>query len=136
MICSYQFFNTTHFTTSLNMSSQYGSKINQNKEDNSSKHPSKKLAKLCRIFCNMVGKKRCESKRYTDSIENHFYICINIDDNVVHSEYVSKWNGKLPWKLHHLVARTHTALASRSEIKWKYFKREWLGRKSQKNISG
>ena len=81
------------------MSSQYGSKINQNKEDNSSKHPSKKLVKLCRIFCNMVGKKRCEPKKYTDSIENHFYICINIDDNVVHSEYVSKMKRKTTMKI-------------------------------------
>ena len=40
----------------LNMSFQYGDTVNQNKEDNSihKKH----LAKLCRICCNIVGKKK------------------------------------------------------------------------------
>ena len=68
------------------MSFQYGSTVNENKEDNSIHK--KNLAKLCRICCNMVGKKKYEVKKYTDSIENHFYININIDDNALHPEYI------------------------------------------------
>ena len=50
----------------------------------------KKKTELCRICCNMIGKKKYDVKKYTDSIENHFYININIDNNAVHPEYVSK----------------------------------------------
>ena len=70
------------------MSFQYGGTVNQNKEDNSIHQ--KKLAKLCRICCNMVGKKKYVVKKYTDSIEDYFCININIDDNALHPEYVSK----------------------------------------------
>ena len=47
----------------------------------------KKKTELCRICCNMVGKKKYDVKKYTDSIENHFYININIDNNALHPEY-------------------------------------------------
>ena len=67
---------------------QYGGTVNQNKEDNSIHQ--KNLAKLCRICCNMVEKKKYQVKKYTDSIENHFYININIDNNAIHPEYVPK----------------------------------------------
>ena len=36
----------------------------------------------------MGGKKKYVVKKYTGSIENHFYININIDDNDLHPEYV------------------------------------------------
>ena len=48
----------------------------------------KKKTELCRICCNMVGKKKYDVKKYTDSIENHFYININIDNNTLHPEYM------------------------------------------------
>ena len=47
----------------------------------------KKKTELCRICCNMVGKKKYDVKKYTDSIENHFYININKDNNALHPEY-------------------------------------------------
>ena len=68
----------------LNMSFQYGGTVNQNKEDNSIHL--KNLAKLCRIFCNVIRKKKYEVKKYTGSIENYFYININIDDSALHPE--------------------------------------------------
>ena len=68
------------------MSFQYGGTVNQNKEDNSIHQ--KNLAKLRRICCNMVEKKKYQVKKYTDSIENHFYININIDNNALHPEYM------------------------------------------------
>ena len=58
------------------MSFQCDTTINQNKEE-SSIHQ-KKLAKLYRIFWNMVGKKKYELKKYTESIENHLYINIKM----------------------------------------------------------
>ena len=36
------------------------------------------------------GRKKYEVKKYTDSIESHFYSNINIDNNALHPEYVSK----------------------------------------------
>ena len=36
----------------------------------------------------MVGKNKYEVKKYTDSIENHFYININIDNNALRPEYM------------------------------------------------
>ena len=66
------------------MSFQYGGTVNRNKEDNSIH--TKNLAKLCRICCNTVGKKKYDVKTYTDNIENHFYFNINIDDNALHPE--------------------------------------------------
>ena len=36
----------------------------------------------------MVGKKKYEVKKYTDSIENRFYININIDNNALHPKYM------------------------------------------------
>ena len=43
-----------------------------NKEDKSVHQ--KNLTKLCRISRNMVGKKKYEVKKYTDSTDNYFYI--------------------------------------------------------------
>ena len=34
------------------------------------------------------GRKKFEVKKYTDSIESHFYIKINIDNNALHPEYM------------------------------------------------
>ena len=68
------------------MSFQYGGTVNQNKEDNSIHQ--KKLEKLRRICCNMVGKKKYEVEKYTDSIENQFYVNINIDNNALYPEYM------------------------------------------------
>ena len=65
------------------MSFQYGDTVNQN-EDNGIHQ--KKLAKLYWIYCNMVGKKKYDAKKNTESIENHFYININIDDNAIYPE--------------------------------------------------
>ena len=42
-------------------------------EDKQSVHQ-KNLTKLCRISRNMVGKKKYEVKKYTDSTDNYFYI--------------------------------------------------------------
>ena len=86
-LCSYQLFSNTHFTPE-NISFQCDTTINQNKEE-SSIHQ-KKLAKLYRIFWNMVGKKKYELKKYTESIENHLYINIKIYDNVLYPEYMSQ----------------------------------------------
>ena len=36
----------------------------------------------------MAGKKKYKAKKYTDSIENHFYININIDDNALYPVYL------------------------------------------------
>ena len=58
--------------------------VNQNKEDNSIHQ--KNLAKLCRICCNKRWKKKYEVEKHTDSIEHHFYMNININDNVLHPE--------------------------------------------------
>ena len=66
------------------MSFQYGTTINQNKEETTIHK--KKLAKLYRIFWNLVGKKKYEIKKYTESIENHLYINIKIYDNVLYPE--------------------------------------------------
>ena len=68
------------------MSFQYGGTVNQNKEDNIIHQ--KNLSKLCRICCNIVGKKKYEVNKYTDSIRNHFYINISIDDNALHPEHM------------------------------------------------
>ena len=68
------------------MSSQYAGTVNQNKEDNSIHQ--KNLTKLCRVCCSMVGKKKYDVKRYTDSIENNFYININIDGISLDPEYM------------------------------------------------
>ena len=38
----------------------------------------------------MVGKKKYELKKYTESIENHLYINIKIYDNVLYPEYMSQ----------------------------------------------
>ena len=43
---------------------------------------------MCRICCNIVGKKINEVKKYTDSIENHFVVNINLDDNALYPEYI------------------------------------------------
>ena len=67
------------------MSFQYGGAVKQNKEDNSIHQ--KKLAKLCRICCKVVGKKAVSIEN-TVSIENHFYININIDNNGLNPEYM------------------------------------------------
>ena len=63
------------------MSFQYDGTIDQSKEDNSIHQ--KNTAKLCRICWNMVGKKKYEVKKYTNSTDNHFYINANIDDNMI-----------------------------------------------------
>ena len=34
----------------------------------------------------MVGKKKYDAKKYTESIENQFYININIDDNAIYPQ--------------------------------------------------
>ena len=112
------------------MSFQYGGTVNQNKED-SSIHQ-KNLAKLCRICCNMVGKKYMEVKKYTDKIENKFYINVNIDNNAIHSEYMcqkyylvmtSSTKQKTTIKLKPLMNGTHTALTAK--LKMKLFQK-WL----------
>ena len=46
----------------------------------------KKKTELCRICCNIIGNKNYDVKKYTDSIENYFYININIDNNALHPE--------------------------------------------------
>ena len=47
----------------------------------------KKKTELCRICCNMILKKKYDVQKYTDSIENHFYININMHNNALHPEY-------------------------------------------------
>ena len=48
----------------------------------------KKKTELCRICCNIIGKKKYDVKKYTDSIENYFCININIDNNALHPKYM------------------------------------------------
>ena len=70
--------------------------------------------------------KKYEVKKYTDKIENKFYINVNIDNNAIHSEYMcqkyylamtSSTKRKTTIKLKPLMNGTHTALTAKLKMK-------------------
>ena len=74
------------------MSFQYGATVNKKKQKkkNRQQYSSQKFSKTVQNLLQHDGKKKYEVQKYTDSIENHFYVTINVDDNALHPEmYVS-----------------------------------------------
>ena len=62
------------------------------KKKNRQQYSSQKLSKTVQNLLQHDGKKKYEVQKYTDSIENHFYVTINVDDNALHPECMCQMN--------------------------------------------